>query len=332
MSTCPKLYIYAAMAAQKAIEISGKRIAPGEMMKVKTKLARLPSGTEIDLPVYVYRAAKPGPVVLLSGGLHGDEINGIEIVRRMLEQATFEKLERGSVIAIPVMNIFGFLNFSRDVPDGKDVNRSFPGNVAGSLAARIAHFLTHEIIVKIDCGVDFHTGGASRYNHPQVRYAAADGGSLELAKAFGAPVMLQNGHIQKSLRHQAYKMGKSIIVYEGGESMRLDENVVITGIAGAMRLLKHLEMLSDAPPAYGPGILCATSTWVRAKHSGIYSGVVQSGSYVAEKEVLGHITDPFGAFKVKMKSPAKAFVLGHNNMPIVNQGDALLHLGIVAEK
>lgn len=319
------------MAQKKDIlEIYGHRVALGESKKVVSKLARLPSGTQIELPIYVYRSKKPGPVVLLSAGLHGDEINGIEVVRRMLEDNTFEKLQLGSVIAIPVMNIYGFLNFSREVPDGKDINRSFPGNINGSLAARIAMFLTKEILPVIDFGVDFHTGGASRFNFPQVRFAANDPKAKELANAFGAPVNLHSGLIEKSLRKQAHRGGKSIIVYEGGESLRLDEEVIQEGIDGAMRLLHHFDMLPEAPQRTVQPVLCTSSSWVRAKRSGIYKGLCQSGMTVAKKETLGFITDPFGDFSIKVKATQGGFIIGHNNMPIINQGDALLHIGLIS--
>jgi predicted deacylase len=316
--------------ASKEIIINGKTILPGTQMRVKANIARLPSGTVIDLPVYVYRSKKPGPVVLLSGGLHGDEVNGIEIVRRMVAQSVFDKLIKGTVIAVPVMNIYGFLNFSREVPDGKDINRSFPGNTNGSLASRVAHFLTHHVIDKIDIGVDFHTGGASRYNFPQVRYAANDPKAEALARAFAAPVILQSKLIDKSLRKQAFKMKKTILVYEGGESLRLEEDIVKEGTAGAKRLLTHLGMLDDAPAPISEPIFCKSSSWLRAKRSGIYSGIHKSGAIVNKKDVLGRITDPFGEFSVDIKSTGKAFIIGHNNMPIVNQGDALLHLGIIS--
>ncbi len=309
--------------------INGKTLLPGTYTRVKANIARLPSGTIIDLPIYVYRSAEPGPVVLLSGGLHGDEINGIEIVRRMVEKVVFNDLLKGTVIAIPVMNIYGFINFSRQVPDGKDINRSFPGSTTGSLAALVAHFLTHNILDKIDLGIDFHTGGASRYNFPQVRFAAADPQAEALARAFAAPVILQSGLISKSLRQQAFRMGKTILVYEGGESLRLDEEVVIEGTAGAMRLLKSLGMIADAPEITVQPIFCETSSWLRAKRSGLFRGLQKSGTFVSRNDLMGHITDPFGEFSLKVKSKEKAFIIGHNNMPIVNQGDALLHLAIV---
>lgn len=265
---------------------------------------------------------------MLSGGLHGDEINGIEIVRRMLEKSRFDKLLRGTIIAIPVMNIYGFLNFSREVPDGKDINRSFPGNSHGSLASRVANFLNRNILNQIDYGIDFHTGGASRFNFPQIRYAATDEKAGELARAFAPPVILHSGLIDKSLRKQAFKLGKSMIVFEGGESMRLDEEVVNEGINGAMRVLKHLEMIENAPiNSDREPLILKNSTWVRAKASGIFSGIMRSGMSVNKRDTLGIITDPFGEFKMRIKADRSGFIIGHNNMPIVNQGDALLHMG-----
>jgi len=313
--------------ASNRFHICGETVLPGQSSTITASIARLPSRTAIDLPIYVFRSREPGPIVLLSGGLHGDEINGVEIVRRMLERKTFKKLLRGTVVAVPVMNIFGFLNFSREVPDGKDINRSFPGQVNGSLASRVAHFLTKNIISTVDVGVDFHTGGASRHNYPQVRYAAQDPKAFDLAKAFDAPVIFQSNLIEKSLRKQAFKMGKTILVYEGGESLRLDEYAISEGIAGAQRFLKSLGMLKTAPSQQIKSKQCTNSSWLRAKRSGIYTGVKLSGSEIKKGDLLGYITDPFGEFRVKVHARQHGIILGHNNMPIVHQGDALLHIG-----
>ena len=315
--------------ASSDIKINGKSIALGDSVRVKANIAKLPSGTLIDLPVYVFRSKKKGPTVLLSGGLHGDEINGIEIIRRMLDESKFDMLNRGTVVAIPVMNIYGFLNFSREVPDGKDINRSFPGHSGGSLAARVAHFLNKNILSQIDYGIDFHTGGSSRFNFPQVRYAETDKKAAELANAFAPPVILKSGFIEKSLRKQAYKMGKSMLVYEGGESLRLDEEVVREGVDGALRVLHHLKMIDNAPLRNVEPIILEQSTWVRAKRSGIYTGTMKSGMSIGKNDTIGMITDPFGEFKVKIKANRPGFIIGHNNMPVVNQGDALIHLGLL---
>jgi len=311
----------------KEFIIADQKINPGEAKRINVRLAKLPSGTTIDLPVYIFRGSQNGPTALLSGGLHGDEINGIEIVRRMIEEDHISSPLKGNIVAIPVMNIFGFLNFSRDVPDGKDVNRSFPGSPSGSLASRIAHFITKNILPVIDFGIDFHTGGASRFNFPQIRYADKDKKALGLAKSFGAPLILQSGLLNNSLRKQAFKMGKTILVYEGGESMRIDEEVVVTGMNGAMRILFKQGIIDDRPMEAEESVICKDSSWIRAKRSGIYKGRVKSGALVSKGDILGEITDPFGEYSTMVKAPANGILVGHNNMPVVNQGDALIHLG-----
>ena len=307
--------------------IKGVQVLPGYNDLINFNIAKLPSGTPIDLPVYVYRSKNPGPVLMLSGGLHGDEINGVAIIRRMIADQSFENLKCGSVIAIPIINIYGFLSFSREVPDGKDINRNFPGSKTGSLAALVAHFMTHHILPEINCGIDFHTGGGVRYNYPQVRYAKRQKGAGSLAKAFEAPLVLESALIDKSLRKQASKFNAPVIVYEGGESMRLDNFIINEAIEGTQRVMKSLNMINDAPKQALKTVYCAKSTWIRSRSSGILNLKVSSGSFVKRNDIMGFITDPFNTFKIAVKAPRDGFVLGHNNMPVINRGDALFHLG-----
>jgi predicted deacylase len=308
--------------------INNTEIAPGETSSVEVNIARLPSRTHIDIMVTVARALDPGPTLLLMGGLHGDEINGVEIVRRIIER-NHHIPERGTIICIPIINIYGFINFSRNVPDGKDVNRSFPGNKNGSLASRIAYYLMKDIIPKIDYGIDFHTGGADRSNYPQVRCTLDDPVNRELAQAFNAPVTLHAKFRPQSLRQSAAKLGKRIIVYEGGESSRLDEQAISTGIEGSMRVMNHLGMTSftlEVPP-YGNQEFMHSS-WIRARTSGIFRGEVSCGDEIIKNQVVGTITDPFGEFKVPLKSPARGWVISMNNNPILHQGDAVIQIGV----
>ena len=311
----------------RTLSINNQSIKYGEKAVINLNIARLISGTEIDLPIYVYRSKNPGPTVLLSGGLHGDEIDGIEIVRRLIEQKTFDHLKSGSVIAIPVMNIYGFLNFSREVPDGKDINRSFPGSTTGSLASRVAHNLTHKVLQEIDFGIDFHTGGANRYNYPQTRFDPSDKKAREIAEAFNAPISLESKFIDKTFRKQGYKMNKSIVVYEAGESMRFDQGSIEHGIIGAKNVLAHFNMISFESDKINTHN-CKESSWVRAKNSGMLQLHSTSGQTVNKGENLAVITDPFGNFKTKIKAPKDGIIIGHTNAPLVNQGDALFHLGI----
>ncbi len=306
--------------------IDNIRIRPGQSVKLDRNIARLPSHTDIDLVIYVYRSTKPGPVLLLSGGLHGDEVNGIEIVRRLIQQEITQPL-RGTVICIPVINVYGFIHFSRYVPDGKDVNRSFPGSRTGSLASRIAHYLTKHIIPHIDYGLDFHTGGADRSNFPQVRCSFKDPMAKELAGAMGIPFVLNANFLSKSLRMSAYKAKKSIVVYEGGMSSRIDETTVQMGVNGAINLMHHLGMTEETAPKTQTNWL-KDSTWVRSRQSGIFQSVIENGQFVEKKQDLGNLSDPFGDFTISIKSPKSSYVIGLNHNPVVHQGDALIHLGL----
>jgi hypothetical protein len=308
--------------------INGIEIAPGEEKVVDVNIARLPSHTTIDVSITIARSTEPGPVLLLMGGLHGDEINGSEIVRRMIEKNDhIPKI--GTVICIPIINVYGFIYFSRYVPDGKDVNRSFPGNKNGSLASRMANFLTKEILPIIDYGIDFHTGGADRTNYPQVRCMMKDQKNVDLAEAFHAPFTLDSKFRPNSLRQTANKFGKHILVYEGGESSRFDEFAIREGIKGARRLMRHLGMRDEAEKADYENLIIKNSSWVRARRSGVFLSAVKSGEKIKKNQLLGHINDPFGGFKNKVTSTVNGYVIGLNHNPIVHEGDALMHLGVI---
>lgn len=309
----------------KEVIINGVRVRPGQSINIDIAIARLPTHTLIDLPVFIKRAKEDGPVVLISGGVHGDEINGIVTVKRMLEENMFPLL-KGTLVFIPLANVYGFLSNSRTFPDGRDLNRSFPGNNKGSLASQIAHILTHQIIPQIDYGVDFHTGGRMLANYPQIRVDFKDKQGLRLAEAFGAPFILNSPHIDKSFRKEAFKHEKHILVYEGGESMRLDSQVVDEAISGTKRLLSYLDMIEDVSPVQ-TSLKLKETTWVRAKVSGIFTPFVSIGDSVKKGQMLAKISDPYGKVKVPVKSVANGYVVGLNNMPVINAGDALLHIG-----
>ncbi len=311
----------------KNIVISDQEIRPGEFKEISINIARLPSHTQINTPIYVYRAPQDGPTLALMAGMHGDEINGTEIVRRMLDQG-HHRVKRGTVLCMPIINVYGFLNYSREVPDGKDINRSFPGTKSGSLASRVAFHVTHDVIPFIDYGVDFHTGGAMRTNYPQVRCVMQDARNVELAAAFHAPFTLDAPFRPHSLRQTAAKQGKNIIVYEGGESVRFDQHAIEEGINGTLRLMKHLKMIDWAPVPTEVNRIVWSSSWVRAKTAGLFQAQIKCGELVHKGQVVGMITDPFAEFKETVKAPTMGYVVGLNNNPVVNAGDALLHLGI----
>lgn len=308
------------------IVIDGHKIAKGQEVQINALIARLPTRTPLNIPVFVSRAKKAGPTLLIMAGIHGDETNGIEIMRRIIKNK-YHKPTKGTVIAIPVFNVYGFINHSRGLPDGKDLNRSFPGSKTGSLASRVAHFMTHEILPQVDIGLDFHTGGASHNNYPQIRANFHTPEEVELAKAFGAPFIIESPFRDKSLRKTAARAGKTILVYEGGETLRLRKQVLDVGVSGMLRVMKHLGMRDDAPEQVYDPIFIKTSTWIRAKHAGLHHAHVRNGNKIERNQMLGLITDPYGQFEKVIKSPLNGYVIGINNYPVVNMGDALLHIG-----
>ncbi len=265
--------------------------------------------------------------MLVMGGVHGDEINGVEIVRESIARKFFGGLERGSVIAIPILNVYGFINFSREVPDGKDVNRSFPGSAKGSLAARVAYTLHKEILPNVSFAVDFHTGGQSNYNYPQIRYTKGHVQSAELAKVFAAPLSISYGAIRKSLRKVALdKHNIPMLVFEGGENLRYDGLSIQKGLEGIERLLIHHEMKPGTLPT-GTTLHFERTSWLRAPRGGLFQWMKPSGNWVKKGEPIGFINDPYGAKKTRyLISPREAYIIGHNNTPVVSQGDALFHL------
>ncbi len=309
------------------MEINSIIINPGEQKSIEVNIARLPSHAPIDIIINVARSVHDGPILLLMGGLHGDEINGVEIIRRIMERK-LNVPSIGTVICIPILNIFGFIHFSRYVPDGKDVNRSFPGNKNGSLASRVASYLMKNIIPIIDYGIDFHTGGDDRFNFPQIRSMLTNKTNLKLAAAFHAPFTLHSKYRPKSLRQSAAKLGKHILVYEAGESSRFDEYAIEQGIQGTVRFMNYLNMTeSRVQPEYDIVVIWKSS-WIRAKNSGMFLSNVKCGESVRKNQVVGHINDPFGELNKTVKTHLAGNVIGLNNNPLVHQGDALMHIGV----
>ncbi len=312
----------------QTIELRGEKVAFGESKLIKFAIDRLPTGTLIEIPVYVFNGKKEGPTILLQGGLHGDETNSIEIIRRMLDNNDF-KIERGCVIVVPLLSIFGFLHFSRDV-HGKDVNRSFPGAKTGSLASRIAYFHMKEIVKNIDFGIDFHTGGNQRSNFPQIRYTAESLESIALAKIFNAPFYFPSKLINKSFRKEAFKYNIPIIIYEGGEALRFDENAIKEGIEGTLRVLEHFRMIAPRvikTDKKRNSIHLNKRRWIRAKIAGLFNSFVHNGEKVTKGQVIGDITDIYGDTSVKIKAPISGYIIAINYFPIINRGDAIFNLG-----
>lgn len=312
------------------LTLLGREIKRGESVCLEFDVAKLHTRNSIKVPIYIERAKKDGPILLLLGGVHGDEINGVEIVRRIIRRK-INKPSCGTVICIPVFNIFGFLNLSRKFPDGRDLNRVFPGSPKGSLASQFAHEFRKEIAPYVDYVIDFHSGGADRVNIAQTRCLLEDEKTLELAKVFGAPFIVQSKYIAKSLREAFHKLGKTALLFEGGKSMLYDEEAIEYGVQGTINVMRFLKMKRWKNITNTKSIIVKKSKWVRATHSGMFHVRVKNGTWVTKKTMLGIITDPFGSFERKIYAPFDCNIFCVNISPIVNRGDALFHVSVETE-
>lgn len=313
----------------KDLTILGETIKPGEGKTLNMEIARLHTMTKLKIPVIIERSKVDGPVVLFSAGIHGDEINGTEIVRQIITRG-INKPAAGTIICIPVVNIFGFVNKTREFPDGRDLNRVFPGSKMGSLASRFAWHLLKEIVPHIDYAVDFHAGGAARFNAPQIRVVPNNPELKALSDVFNAPFTLYSKNITGSFRNACSKLGVKILLFEGGKSLDLNREITEEGVQGAKRILAHLEMLNKKKTAHtaAPTIYIETSSWVRARNSGLFQNHIKAGQYVTKGEVIAHITDPFGKFEKKVRAPHSGYIINSNDAPIVYQGDAIFHISV----
>lgn len=313
---------------KNVLSILGEQILPGQHKRLNLHTAKLFTTSAVDVPVIIERSKKPGPVVLITAGIHGDEINGVEIVRQFLARKMNKPL-KGTIICIPVLNVFGFLNMQREFPDGRDLNRIFPGTKKGPLASRFAYQLTSEILPVVDYALDFHTGGAKRFNAAQIRIEDATKELKELADAFNAPFIVYSSNIKKSYRFTCKKHNIPILLFEGGKSSDNDTSITKHGLDGIGRVLKHLGMLKaefDPPKATTPSVIIRKTKWLRAKYSGLLHLKVEIGEYIEKKDVLAIITDPYGSFKHIMKARNSGYIINVNQSPMVYQGDALFHI------
>lgn len=313
------------------LTLLGVDIKRGDSVCLQFDVAKLHTRNSIQVPIFIERAKKDGPVLLMLGGVHGDEINGVEIVRRIIRNK-INKPTRGTIICIPVFNIFGFLHLSRYFPDGKDLNRVFPGSAKGSLASQFAYEFKKEIAVHVDYVMDFHSGGADRVNIAQSRCMLNDEKTLELAKAFGAPFIIQSNHIKKSIRETFHKLGVPALLFEGGKSMLYDEEAIRHGVQGAKNVIHFLKMKKWKSITEKKSIIVKKSKWLRASHSGMFHVFIKNGEWITRKTVLGIITDPFGEFEKKIYAPFDCYVFCVNIAPIVNRGDAIFHVSLEIEK
>lgn len=315
---------------RKRFSIGGEYVSRGERKTIMLPIARMYDFTALEIPVHVIRGKEDGPTLLLCAALHGDEINGVEIIREILKNPAVEKL-KGTLIAIPVVNIFGFQNKSRYLPDRRDLNRSFPGSKHGSLAARIANFFLKEIVSKCTHGIDFHTGAIHRSNFPQIRASLDDPQTRDFARSFNAPIVVDSQMRDGSLREAARKKKVSILLFEGGQALRFESDVIETGVRGTLNAMSHIGMIqrNEEKEPKLPSIEAHDSFWLRAPHSGTVRLNLKLGSYVKKGQVVAVILDLLGDVEIDVVSPEDGVVIGINNLPLVTLGEAVLHLATI---
>ncbi len=310
-------------------DFAGEAVPAGRRRQLELPAGRLPSGSYLHLPVEVIHGRKQGPVIWLSGAIHGDEIVGVEIIRQVMDGLDPAELA-GTVIALPVVNVFGFVSESRYLPDRRDLNRSFPGSRSGSLAARLARLFMDEVVARCSFGIDFHAGSDDRTNLPQIRGNMDDEETRRLAEAFGAPVVVHSRPQKGTLRHAVLRKQKRVLLFEGGEPRRFSPRAVEAGVPGTLRVLRELGMVEDAPAGpEQPPQEARNTRWVRASRGGIFRLEVELGQRVGAGTRLGIIADPTGRKGAPVKIRRGGIILGHTVNPLVNLGDALVHVAEV---
>lgn len=314
-----------ARARRSPFVLADESVRSGRRRRLELPIAKLVSGTPVTLPVLVLHGVEPGPTTWVSAALHGDEVGGVEIIRRVLEEVDPKALA-GTLIAVPVINVYGFNTGDRYLPDRRDLNRSFPGSKRGSLASRIANLLMVEVINRCSIGIDLHTGSDNRVNLPQIRGDLDDPATIELAKAFGAPLALHSRLRDGSLRQAATDAGATVLLFEGGEALRFDETAIRAGTDGVLRVLHQAGMIEEVVAAGDPPAISRKSHWLRATRSGIAHLDVALGDTVAKGETLVTMHDPFGKRLGRVNARSAGMVVGHTQYPLVNRGDALVHV------
>ena len=306
-------------------EISEYQVLAGRKIHIELAIARLMSGTLVAIPVLVYHGKTDGPTVWLNAAIHGDEIGGVEIIRRVLANLDPRSMS-GTLIAVPIVNVHGFNASDRYLPDRRDLNRSFPGSKRGSLASRIASLMMTEIVGRSTAGIDLHTGSDHRVNLPQIRADLDDPATLELAECFSAPITIHARTRDGSLRQAATDAGATCLLYEAGEALRFDRVAINSGVAGIGRVLHHLGLVADSSSPGTQTMFSRSTRWARASRSGILHLEPDLGDEVTKGEQMAAILDPFGKRLSRVAAPATGIVIGHTQHPLVNRGDAVLHV------
>ena len=313
--------------ARESFAIGNVRVRAGSSKSVELPITRLVTGGDVSLPVHVVHGKEPGPVIWVNAAIHGDEVLGVEVIRRVMTDLDPKTL-RGTVVFVPVVNVLGFMNGDRYLPDRRDLNRMFPGSARGSLASRIARLFMDEVVSKCELGIDLHTAADKRDNYPQIRADLDDPVTRRLAQSFGAPVMLHARLRDGSLRQAGLDVGARVLLFEAGMAMRFDEAPIRVGVEGVRRVLVQLDMIDVLPELIEPPYVeeCRSSGWVRARGTGILHLEVELGAEVREGQRIGGLSDTLGRRVRLVHADRTGVVIGLTRAPIVNAGDAIVHI------
>lgn len=312
---------------RKPFEIGGFSVPAGTRATLDLPVSVMSDHTPVSMSVHVVHGRRPGPVLFVSAAIHGDEVIGVEIARRLLRAPQLDKIA-GTLLVVPIVNAFGFMTQSRYLPDRRDLNRSFPGSEGGSLAGRLAHIFMTEIVERSDLGIDLHSAAIHRTNLPQIRVSPASDVTIKYADAFGAPVVMVSKLRDGSLRKSAQERGVDVLLFEGGEGLRFDELPARAGVAGILRVMHAMGMVAKrgiAAVREAP-VHTRASSWVRAPAGGLLRTFKAAGEYVEAGDLLGRISDPFGEVRTDVLGETGGIIVGRTNLPVVNEGDALFHI------
>ena len=310
----------------KNFTIAGQNIPPGSRHRFEFETARLYTNTPLNMPVEIINGRRDGPSLLVCAAIHGDELNGTEIIRRLSQLPVLDRL-RGTLVLVSVVNVFGFIHRSRYLPDRRDLNRCFPGSSSGSLGARIANKFFTEFVIPCDRVIDLHTAAIHRDNHPQIRANLDNPEVEEMARAFAIPIIINANLIENSLRAEAINNKTPVITYEAGEALRFDETAIVSGVRGIVNVMRGIGMLpkSRAARASSEPYVATSSSWERAPIDGTFRNVTKLGAMVEKGQVLGYISSPSGDEEIEIKSRFEGILIGANKLPLVNEGEALFH-------
>jgi len=314
-------------------EIAGEQVPPGTTRIVQIPVSVLSDHTPMSLSVQVLHGKRPGPVVFVSAAIHGDEIIGVEMIRRLIRTPQMRSIA-GTLICVPVVNTYGFITHSRYLPDRRDLNRSFPGAPTGSLAARLADIFMKEVVERCEAGIDLHSAAVNRTNLPQIRVDTKVPRALELAQEFAAPVIVHSSLRDGSLREAAQKRDIPVIVYESGEALRFDETALRMGVKGILRVLGKLGMLraDKRIKATLRSEIGNKSSWARAPMGGVLRMHRDCGEHVEEDTLIATLSDPLGTQEVEITAPCDGLIIGRTVLPIVNEGDAVVHIAEILKR